>query len=393
MKRIQAGIVGAGFVGPLHLDAVRRLGYADVIGVAQRDETSARQKAAELGLERSYGSYEAMMQDPDIDVVHVCTPNHLHLPVALAAIAAGKHVICDKPLATTAREARQMRDAAEEAGVVHAVTYNYRFNPMVQQARAMIARGDVGTVRFVHGQYLQDWLLYDTDYSWRVETEKGGAAGAIGDIGSHWMDTAQFISGLRIEMVLAELTTAVPVRMKPSGSRHAFQAAADEEAAEPVEVQMDDLATVLVRFEGGGRGVFAVGQVCAGHDNDQRVEVNGSKASLAWRQEEPNSLWVGYRDQANRVLPRDPSLLDASARAMTVLPGGHPEGWSDAFRNLMDAVYSQIRSGRVPARGEAPYPTFEDGYRSCCLIEAVMESGARGGWVEVGEIEGGSHAD
>ncbi|HVG39230.1 MAG TPA: Gfo/Idh/MocA family oxidoreductase [Pyrinomonadaceae bacterium] len=384
-QKLRAGLIGAGFIGPLHMEAVRRLGYVEIAALAETNMDLARRKADQLNIPKAYAGHEELLADPDIDVVHTCTPNFLHYPVVMDALKAGKHVICDKPLALTAREAREMRDAARAAGVVNAVVYNYRFNPMVQQARAMIAGGEVGDVRFVHGHYLQDWLFYETDFTWRLEADKGGDAGAIGDIGSHWCDTAQFMTGLKIERVFADLTTAIPVRKKPLAGREAFASGASDEQFEDFHVSSEDLGTVLLRFENGARGVFSVGQVCAGHKNDQRVEVNGSKASLGWVQEEPNKLWVGYRDRHNLAMTRDPGLLGEAARPYVNLPGGHPEGWSEAFKNLMSNFYSFIAGKKDPVK-EADginFPTFEDGYHSCCVIEAIIKSHREGGWVDV----------
>src|SRR6185436_8031846 len=228
MRRIRAGLIGAGLVGPLHVEAVRRLGYVDVIAVAASTPESARQKAERLNIERAYSTYQELLADPMIEVVHVCTPNYLHYSVVMAALHAGKHVICDNPLALTSVEAREMRDRAREAQVVNAVVFNYRFNALVQQARAIVAREELGAVRFAHGYYLQDWLLYETDFSWRLESDKGGASSSVGDIGSHWLDLVRFITGLRIERVLSSLSTMVQVRKKPSGSLEGFPAATSE---------------------------------------------------------------------------------------------------------------------------------------------------------------------
>jgi predicted dehydrogenase len=375
------GLVGAGFVGPHHIDAVRRLGYVDVVAVAAGSEASARKKADALGVPKAYGSYEALIADPDVHVVHNATPNYLHYRVNAAAIARGKHIVSDKPLAMTAKEAAQLLEQARKAGVVHAVTFNYRGNPLIQQARTMIARGEIGRPHFVHGSYLQDWLLFDTDYSWRLEPDKGGVSSALGDIGSHWCDLAQHVTGLRIVEVLADLTTVIKKRKKPAGSREAFQAAGDDGKVEVVDVAVEDLASVLVRFDNGARGAFSVGQVCAGHKNDLQLEVCGSKASLGWRQEHQNELWIGRRDQANTVLQKDPSLLDPAVQPYAHLPGGHQEAWADAFCNLMRDIYGVIAKGTAAGDGRPPaFATFEDGWRANCLVDAMLTS-ARGGGV------------
>jgi predicted dehydrogenase len=380
------GIVGAGFVGPHHVDAVRRLGFVDVVAVAGSSEASAQKKADALGARKAYGSYEALLDDPDVHVVHNATPNYLHYPVNAAAIAKGKHVLSDKPLAMTSAEAKKLLDAATKAGIVHAVTFNYRGNPLVQQARHAIARGDIGTMHFLMGYYLQDWLIKDTDYSWRLEPRKGGASSALGDIGSHWCDLAQHISGLRITHVLGDITTVIPTRKKPRGSREAFQTAGGDEQVELVDIKVEDLASVLVRFDNGAKGSFSVGQVCAGHKNDLLLEICGSRASLRWRQEHQNELWFGYRDKANEILQKDPSLIDAEVRGYAHLPGGHQESWADAFANVMRDIYGFIAEGRKPTDAHPPaFATFEDGYRANCIVEAILESAKKGSvWTKVG---------
>ena len=301
MRRIGMGLVGPGFVGAHHIDAVRRLGFVDIVAIAASSEASARRKADALGVPKAYGSYEALVADPDVHVVHNTTPNYLHVPVILAALEKGKHVVSDKPLATTSADARRLVDAAQRAGVVHAVTFNYRGNPLVQQAREMIAGGELGAVHFVHGAYLQDWLLEPTDFSWRLEPDKGGASSAVGDIGSHWCDLVQHVAGQRIVEVLADLTTVIQTRMKPASATEAF-ATSSSDAREPVTITSEDLATILVRFDGGARGSVSVGQVCAGHKNGLWFEVNGRRASVRWLQERQNELWIGRREAPNATL-------------------------------------------------------------------------------------------
>jgi len=386
MKRIGMGLVGPGFVGVHHIDAVRRLGFVDVVAIAASTEKSARAKADALGVPKAYGSYEQLIADPDVHVVHNTTPNFLHVPVIKAALARRKHVVSDKPLAMTANDARDLWRAAEQAGVVHAVTFNYRGNPLVQQAREMIAAGDVGPVHFIHGGYLQDWLIEATDFSWRLEPEKGGASSAVADIGSHWCDLVQHVAGQRIVEVLADLTTVIGTRMKPSGSVEAFAKGAGDRR-EPFTMQSEDLATLLVRFDGGAKGAVNVGQVCAGHKNDLWFEINGARASLGWRQERQNELWIGRRESASGILPKDPSLLMPGARKYAHLPGGHQEAWADAFCNVMRDIYAFIADGRTMSDLRPPaFATFEDGYHAACIVDAVLESHRRGGaWTAVRE--------
>jgi predicted dehydrogenase len=361
---IGMGLVGPGFVGAHHIDAVRRLGFVDVVAIAASSDASARRKAAALGIPRAYGRYEDLIDDPDVHVVHIATPNALHGPVILAALARRKHVVSDKPLALNAAEALALWHAAEDAGVVHAVTFNYRGNPLVQQAREMVAAGDIGRVHFVHGAYLQDWLLFPFDSSWRLDPSQGGESSAFADIGSHWCDLVQHVTGRRIVKVLADFTSVVPTRTS------------------------EDLATVLVRFDDGAKGAVNVGQVCAGHKNGLWFEINGATASVRWLQEEQNALWIGRRDAANVILPKDPALLVPAARAYADLPGGHQEGWADAFRNVMRDIYSRIAESAGPSSPLPPaFATFEDGYIAACIVDAVLDSHRSGGvWTAVRSV-------
>jgi predicted dehydrogenase len=359
------GLVGPGFIAAHHIDAVRRLGDVEVVGIAGSSFESATRRARELNAGRAYPDYRELLADPDVHVVHNTTPNHLHREVSLAALRAGKHVISDKPLAATMLEARELYEAAREANLAHVVTFNYRGYPLVQQARSTIAEGAIGRSVFVHGCYLQDWLTDDHAYTWRLDPKLGGASSALGDIGSHWCDLAEHVTGARITEVLADLQTVVPAREGPDGTRH--------------EITSEDLASVLLRFDNGARGCFTVGQVLPGHKNDLRLEVNGREGSLAWRQEQPNELWIGHHAKANTVLTRDPALLDPSARGYAHLPAGHPEAWADAFRNVISDAYAWIRRGAVPEAKPPALPTFADGYRNSLVIDAMLKSHAAGG--------------
>lgn len=385
MRRVKTALVGAGFVGPHHIEAARRLGFVDVVAVAGSSQASAEAKAAKLNIPKAYGSYEALLDDPEVEVIHNCTPNDLHLPVTMAAIERGKHVIADKPLALNSGDAGIMLEAARKKGIVHAVTFNYRYNPLMQQARVMIAKGDLGGLHFVHGHYLQDWLLYPTDYNWRLEKE-GGASRCVADIGSHWCDLIGYITGSRISEVLAEYTTVFSSRRRPTSSREAFAQGVVDESYDEYPVDTEDFASVLLRFENGIRGCFSVSQVSAGHKNGLEVEVNGSKASVAWKQERPNELWIGNRNQPNGWMLKDPFLLDPSISHYATLPGGHGEAWPDAFRNLLRNVYTFISEGRsmVGDADKIDFPTFEDGRESNCIVEAITKSAKAGGvWMKI----------
>lgn len=380
-RRLRMGLVGPGFIATQHVEAVRRLGHVDVIALAGSSLESAERKASDLTIERAYGSWEQLIADPDVDVVHNTTPSYLHLPVSLAALRAGKHVVSDKPLALDSVECRQLCEAAKAAGVANAVTFNYRGNPMVQQMRRMIAAGSLGRQIFLHGHYLQDWMTDDRVYSWRSDPAKGGRSSALADIGSHWCDLAEHASGARITAVLADLATAVPTRYA-SRSSEAFSGRSDTQGV-PMHVEGEDLATVLLRWDNGARGVLTVGQVLPGHKNDLQVEIHGRSASLRWNQERQNELWMGRHDAPTQVLTKDPALLLPEAQAYTHLPAGHQEGWASAFTNVIRDIYSWIdRGGKAGDEGPTVC-TFASAARTVYIIEAMLESHARGGvWVD-----------
>jgi predicted dehydrogenase len=380
-KKIGMGLVGPGFIAPHHIDAVRRLGNVEVVAIAGSSEESAKQKAAQYGVEKAYGDYKALIADPAVDVVHNTTPSYLHFPVSLAALQAGKHIISDKPLAITSEECSILASAAAKAGVVNAVTFNYRGNAMVQQARTMIAQNEIGAPIFIHGQYLQDWLTDPNVYSWRLDPVKGGASSALADIGSHWCDLAEHVSGAKITAVLADLTTVVKTRYAPEGSVEAFSSNQSVNR-KPVKIEAEDLASVLLHFDNGAKGCFTVGQTLPGHKNGLRLEINGRLASLGWKQEEQNDLWIGKSDGPNMMLTKDPAMLHAAARKYAHLPAGHQGGWSDAFHNVVADAYSWISTGEK----SASVCTFADGYRVCLIIDAILASHHAGGrWTQVAQ--------
>lgn len=386
LMKLGMGLVGPGFIAAHHLDAVRRLGTVEVVGIAGSSLESAKKRARELNAGHAYADYHELLADPAVDVVHNTTPNHLHREVSLAALRAGKHVISDKPLAATMEEARELYEAACEGNLAHVVTFNYRGYPLVQQARAMIAKGKIGPSVFVHGCYLQDWLTDERAYTWRLDPKLAGASSALGDIGSHWCDLAEHVTGARITAVLADLHTVVPVREVPATSAKAFSGAS-KQPAKRRKITSEDVATVLLRFDNGARGCVTVGQVLPGHKNDLRLEVNGREASLAWRQEQPNELWIGHHAKPNTVLTRDPAQLDPSARGYAHLPAGHPEAWADAFRNIVADAYAWIRRGAKPETKPDALPTFADGYRNSLVVDAMLKSHAAGGrWHAVDDL-------
>jgi predicted dehydrogenase len=373
IDELRAGVVGTGFIGVVHVDALRRLGV-EVTGVVG----SSPERAQAKGLAPTYESYEALLADERVDVVHLTTPNHLHYPQVKAALEAGKHVICEKPLALTATESQELLALADRSGLVHCTNFNIRFYPQVQEARARVRSGEVGEVWNVHGGYLQDWLLFPTDWNWRLETDKGGALRAVADIGSHWLDLVQFVTGLEVEQVFADLATTIPVRQRPTGEVETFAAAGDVERVD-TPVSTEDLGHILVRFRGGARGSCVISQVAAGRKNAVSFEVAGSQGSLAWRGEQPEELWLGHRDEPNGILLRNPALMAASSGATTHLPAGHAEGFADTFRELYRAVYRAVAAGEP---GD-DYPTFRAGHVENVLAEAVAQSDNKQKWVEV----------
>jgi predicted dehydrogenase len=377
------GLVGPGFIAAHHIDAVRRLGTVEVVAIAGANLASANRRAAELNVARAYGDYLALIRDPDVEVIHNTTPNHLHFPVVSAALAAGKHVISDKPLAMTLQQSQMLCRLARKALVAHVVTFNYRGNPLVQQARCLVEKGELGPLSFIHGQYFQDWMTDPNVYSWRSDPMRGGASSALGDIGSHWCDLAEHVSGARIVEVLAELTTVVATRYTADSSSGAF-AGTIAASRTPIGVVSEDLATVLLRFDNGAKGCLSVGQALPGHNNDLRIELNGRTASLEWRQERQNELWFGRCGQSNLLIDKDPALLEPAAARYARLPAGHQEGWADAFRNVIADAYEWIWAGAAPERKPPATATFEDGYRNHRIIDAMLRSHAGGGvWTSV----------
>jgi predicted dehydrogenase len=381
-QTIGVGIAGTGFIGPAHVEGLRRNGI-QVLGLAEDTGERAQAKAAELGIPRAYDSYEAMLADPAIDVVHLATPNLLHHPQAKAALLAGKHVVCEKPLAMNTAESAELVKVAAETGLVNAINFNIRFYPLAHQARTMVQNGDLGDLFIMQGSYTQDWLLLPTDWNWRLEPGQGGTLRAVGDIGSHWLDLLTFISGLKIQEVYADFKTFHPIRKKPKKALETFTGkllTADDYIDQPIHTE--DYATVLLHYENGTRGVLTVSQVSAGRKNRLFYEINGSKASLSWDSEHPNEMWIGRRDGPNQIIMKDPSLLGPEARAITSYPGGHNEGFPDTFKQLHGKIYRYILAGDYAAKPD--FPTFADGHYEMLLCEAIEKSAKEGKWMKVG---------
>jgi predicted dehydrogenase len=382
MRRIAdvgAAVIGTGFIGTVHVEQLRRIGVQvrGVLGsTPERGEASARA----LGVAHAYPSLDALLDDQAVEVVHVTSPNHLHVPQTKQILAAGRHVICEKPLAMTATESADLVHLAAAAGRVNAVNFNIRFYPLHQHVRELVADGGLGDSRFVTGHYFQDWLLLETDWNWRLEPDKGGSLRAVGDIGSHWLDLATFLTGQPIVAVMADLATFLPIRAQPLGPVETFST---ERSGDTVEREMatEDVASILLRFGNGARGAVAVSQISAGRKNSLHWEIDGSTGSAAWDSETPDHLWLGHRERANEILLRNPALMGPAGREASALPAGHVEGFADTFGALFRAVYADVVATRPADR--PPYATFADGHDEMLVGDAIAESSRLGRWVEV----------
>lgn len=384
VPRLRAVVVGPGYIGPVHIDALRRNGV-EVTALVGSGSLRGHEAAEALGIPAFATLTDALASGP-ADCVHIATPNYLHAPLALEAIEAGKHVVCEKPLAMTAAEGEELLRAAEDAGVVHGVNFNFRFYAMPRQARSMIRDGGIGPVRLIHGGYLQDWLLREDDWNWRLDPGLGGSLRAVADIGSHWMDLMGFVTGQHPVAVCADMATTVPVRQRPVLAAATFGGQTGAAGArEPIDIHTEDYASVLVRFSGGAHGVFTVSQVSGGRKNSLRFEIDGADSAISWDSERGEELWLGRRGAPSGVMPRDLALLDTEARSVTSAPPGHAEGYVETHRALFAAVYRAIAAGTPPAQPD--YPTFADGLRSLRLCEAVARSAAEGRWIETGAGE------
>jgi predicted dehydrogenase len=380
-QTIGVGVAGTGFIGPAHVEGLQRNGI-QVLGLLGSTQEKAKQKAADLGVSRIYEALDEMLADPDVDVVHLATPNHLHHPQVKAALLAGKHVVCEKPLAMTSAESAELVKLAEETKLVNAINFNIRMYPLAQQARSMVQSGELGDLFILQGSYLQDWLLLPTDWNWRLEPSLGGTLRAVGDIGSHWLDLLTFITGLHAEQVYADFKTFHPIRKKPARPVETFTGKVltpEDYIDQPISTE--DYATILLHYENGVRGVLTVSQVSSGRKNRLFYEINGSRSSLAWDSERPNELWIGQRSGPNQTLMKDPSLLSPEARAVTSYPGGHNEGFPDTFKQLYAKVYNYILAGDFSKPPD--FPTFADGHYEMLLTEAIERSAREKAWVKV----------
>jgi predicted dehydrogenase len=373
-RRVRVAIAGTGFIGAVHARSSRLAG-ARLVGVAASSPESSRRAAAAFGAERPFATAEELVEAADVDVVHICTPNHLHVGLALAALAAGKHVICEKPIALDGAGAQALADAAADAGRIASVPFVYRYYPTVREARERVRTGATGPLRLLHGSYLQDWLLRPEDDNWRVDERLGGASRAFADIGSHWCDLAEFVSGHRITRLSARTVTALPERLQSEA--HAAFVSVDG-LGTPRAVTTEDAALVQFETDGGAIGSTIISQISAGRKNRLWLEIDGGEEALAFNQEEPESLWVGRREAAT-LLKRDPEALSAAARRYATLPAGHPQGYGDCFDAFVAETYDAIETGAAPDG----LPVFADGLRAARITDAVLTSAREERWVEL----------
>jgi len=357
-EKVRAAVIGVGFAGAAHLRALRLLPQVEVVAVAAQSAESARAAAELYGVPRYYEGHAALLEDSGAQVVHNCTPNDLHTAVTTAALERGLHVLSEKPLGRDASETRSLVDAAAAVDAVTGVCFNYRYYPMVRQLRALLADGTAGRPHLVHGSYLQDWLLEKSDWNWRLASAESGPSRAVADIGSHWLDLVEHVTGDRVERVVAQLGRLHDERLRPDGR--------------PAPVDTEDFANVLLRFASGCHGALTVSQVSAGRKNGLTVEIDTEDASYAWHQEEPDEIWIGRRGRPNELMVRDPRTMSPAAAALTHLPAGHPEGWLDTFVNLFADFYAAVAARRAGVPCESSFASFADAHRIQLIVEAIL---------------------
>lgn len=383
MAPFRAAVIGTGFIGPVHVEGLRRAGV-DVAAIIGSTPEKSQQANQSLGIQTKLRTFEDVLADPTIHAVHLATPNRLHYSQSVAVLESGKHLLCEKPLAMTTRESAALVQLARSSGLAAAVAYNIRFYPLCHEIADRVGTGSLGEVLHVHGSYVQDWLLYETDFNWRVMSEDGGELRAVADIGTHWLDLIQFITGQHIVSVCADLRTVHPQRFRPRGGVETFSAKqGSPPASDRVAITTEDCGTVMFRLEHGANGCLWVSQTTAGRKNCLRFEVAGTQGSAAWNSETPNELWLGHRERSNEVLIRDPGLLSPRAARIANYPGGHNEGFPDTFKQLFKSFYETIATGF--SSHPRPFPTLEDGHREIAICEAILESQRRRCWVDVTE--------
>ena len=385
MQRFRSAVIGTGFIGPVHVEGLRRAGV-EVAAIIGSTSQKSRDAAARLGINAEHLTLDDVLLDPSIDAIHVTTPNRLHYPQAVAVLQAGKHVMCEKPLAMNSSETKTLVEIASQCNLAAGVAYNIRFYPLCHEAAAQVSNGTLGDLLHVQGSYVQDWLLYDTDFNWRVVAADGGDLRAVADIGTHWLDLVQFITGCSVTSVCADLRTVYPKRKRPTKATETFAGESSPPSpTETVDITTEDCGCVMLRFDTKANGCLWVSQTTAGRKNCLRFELAGSHSSISWNSEQPNSIWIGHRDRPNESLIRDPALMHPSAASISNYPGGHNEGFPDTFKQLFHQFYDYIRTGDFATT--PPFPSFRDGHREVLLCEAILRSHRERRWVDVHELE------
>jgi predicted dehydrogenase len=382
MNRIKVGLIGTGYIGMVHLEVLRRLAEVEVVAVADTNADLARAAAAKFGISRACGAGDEIIADPEVEVVHNCAPNNVHFELSAKAIRAGKELMSEKPLALDARESAELLRLAETRGTLTAIDFCYRYYPVVQEAAARARRGDLGEVRAFVGHFLQDWLFFETDYTWRLDPQVAGQANVVADLGSHWFDLVQFITGRKIVEVMAELHTCLPKRRRPKAGALSFGTGGAGESEE-VAIALDDFAAVFLKLDNGARGSFTTCQAAAGRKVDIEIQVFGSRESYAWSHVHPNALWIGHRERGNEVFYESSQLQAAETRRYATLPTGHPMGYHDAVFNLFRDYYEALAAKRAGKPFSVTFPDFRTGHDMMCVIDAAVASDRSGRWVEV----------
>jgi len=378
---IYVGVIGAGYIGPIHIEALSRISGITVKAVTDANLDLAHKAAKKYNIKNVYNDYTEILRDTEIDVIHNCTPNRLHYIITKEAIESGKHVLSEKPLAMTLAEAEELVELAEKKGVITGVDFCYRYYPVVQEMAVRVRRGEAGEMRMVTGSYFQDWLFYPTDYSWRLEKSESGESNITADLGSHWFDLIQFVTGLKVVEVMADFATLIPVRKKPAKQVLAFEEVKETETVD-VKIELEDYSSVLFKLSNGSPGSFTTCQACAGRKSDTEFQIYGSKCSFAWNHKRSTELWIGHREKANEIFIETPTLLDTTTAGYASLPGGHPLGYHDAVLNLFKDFYDAVKEGKEPATNIAR-PTFSTGYEEMKILDALVKSHKTRSWVQI----------
>jgi predicted dehydrogenase len=378
MDRIRSAVIGVGFIGVAHIEALRRLGFVDIIALC--DPVDAERKASELYIPGHFSDYKEMIQSLELDFVHICTPNFTHFPIASFAISHGVNVVLEKPMTVSIEEGRQLADLAKKHNVVAAVNFHNRFYPATHALKERIAAGELGKIISVSGSYMQDWLLYDNDYSWRLESDKSGTTRAVADIGSHWIDLVEYVSGLKVTEVLADFSTVYPVRKKPKGQSLTFSNSSDQDYDE-IPIDTEDMASLLIRFENGAKGCCFISQMFAGKKNKIQLYVGGTESSAEWDLDDLSNLIIGHRNRPNEVLTKDAVLMGGSTADLISFPSGHAEGFPDAFKQGFKQIYQKFKNPEL----ECVFADFEAGLREMIICERIHESARSGKFTAIKE--------